>query len=1098
LVQRDGAEHRVNLTVGQGVDDIKPLLFCFCVEEGPGTWQWIGWSPVGPYDRSIASAERFLGWHFNTGKLAAPATFALARDYREKQHTPGLFNLLVKHGQLSLALADPALLEPVPQPELDVRIAGAAEPDQHGHFLVRTQIAEVNVRIDGPSLGKNQVESLTWQLDNRSAVPLDLSLASEQELAHTLSLPDKPGVYSLRVVLRTREQNPKECVRDLKVRYQRPAPEVEFDKEWLKALQPQRGAAADEPRKLVRERKLSIRARVRPASGQTVHADLVHNGKRIDLPRALDIDRSLDLEPGENIVELLARNAEALANYEAFETDRKTLLVSFQEQEAPQIVLRHLALPGAAAEWIPIEPGRATIVRDAKIRVLGEIQASEELTEAAWLRAKAGRPRPLAKFEPGKTQKFSIEEELELEPGRHELEFRAKTTNSELASVRVAIEYRPQLPELFLQEPAADLVLYEGEHAPTVNLRGKLIPEKYPYLKELKIQVRVNAKEAAHHLEEKSQDLRADKLLLQPGANRIEVELQAWGANRVVPVHVTYRRPPRITELKPVTRGAEPFADLLGQVESPNELEPTEVQVNDRRLPWKDVTILEKTQGPANTTWKVRIPDVPLQQGENTIQLLVKNADGVSRKPEVRKVRHEPPPPPKPKVEIEPSQDAPVNQPQQTLRFLILSESTIKRIEVSNNGELVKSVPVRDTAKNPAGMFELKGAVEVALRPQPNVIKVAAVNAGGEADARVTLTYLPMPVRVLIDPPAPQVPTSPLWLNGRIVWQDERAAASVRGSVRVSVNGFQQRPVEWKPRVDQAREQAFTAEAVLNRDVGNRIQIETPGLAADAGGEHLFLVNCAKPQPPATLHVLIVSIGFGVEKEKRLTDKAELKRRAIQALQAEAVGGGLRSAAFKEVRLFDCLTGGGVTYAHVNGALRTLKQLIPAKGSCNDVVLIYWLGCEAYLESTKEWCLPTDESSDPNIPLQPRDLLRTAIPHGRLVKLGEEALGAWVLLLDVSPLSKGLALPEPDFSSSKTAILRYAWSKAVPVPGLIEALEHASRAGGPVHLGQVVQAAQQLRRQRFPDLTALSQNLQTHDAQAMHDLAMLQIIGKAK
>src|SRR5262249_23544128 len=74
---------RVRLQLGQGVDTQNPLLTLFATRPGQGGERhWIGWSPLGPYDCSGRAAERFLGWHFNTGEAQTPARFALADQYR--------------------------------------------------------------------------------------------------------------------------------------------------------------------------------------------------------------------------------------------------------------------------------------------------------------------------------------------------------------------------------------------------------------------------------------------------------------------------------------------------------------------------------------------------------------------------------------------------------------------------------------------------------------------------------------------------------------------------------------------------------------------------------------------------------------------------------------------------------------------------------------------------------------------------------------------------------------------------------------------------------------------------------------------------------
>src|SRR5262249_2782686 len=74
---------RVPVVVGQGSDERKPLFSLFVAAGNPAQADWVGWSPIGPYEASSRPAERHIGWHFNTGDPARPADFALADQYRK-------------------------------------------------------------------------------------------------------------------------------------------------------------------------------------------------------------------------------------------------------------------------------------------------------------------------------------------------------------------------------------------------------------------------------------------------------------------------------------------------------------------------------------------------------------------------------------------------------------------------------------------------------------------------------------------------------------------------------------------------------------------------------------------------------------------------------------------------------------------------------------------------------------------------------------------------------------------------------------------------------------------------------------------------------
>src|SRR5262249_57425053 len=96
-----------------------------------------GWTRHGPYDSSRAEAERYLGWHINTGKPESPTRFAEAGQYQKEYQRPNLLKHLVARGRLDQALEDwdretkaKKQARKLPEPSLNMRIAEAGPDPQ--------------------------------------------------------------------------------------------------------------------------------------------------------------------------------------------------------------------------------------------------------------------------------------------------------------------------------------------------------------------------------------------------------------------------------------------------------------------------------------------------------------------------------------------------------------------------------------------------------------------------------------------------------------------------------------------------------------------------------------------------------------------------------------------------------------------------------------------------------------------------------------------------------------------------------------------------------------------------------------------------------
>ncbi|HEY1381231.1 MAG TPA: hypothetical protein VGF55_30810, partial [Gemmataceae bacterium] len=1059
----------------------KPLASLF-VTRGK-TPEWIAWTPLGPYDAGGREVERYFGWHFNPTRPGEPVRFARADAYRERLHKPGLLKPLFAHANLTDALRE--LDRPVALPRATILCSvDGAGPVRFGdggaeQLLVRQPRATLRLRVQGPSLAKNEVESVTWRLND--GAPRPIRLDAGDELVQPIDLGTR-GVYRVQVCVRTREAEPQEVTRDIVLRYQPPAPTVRLDR-------------PAEPRLTVREAQVRLAATIQPGSpGQKVAVTL-RKGQDKPQAKGLAVDETVPLIEGENLLELRAVNDAALPGYEEFETDRRTLVVIFQPQAAPQVAITSVVPAGdPPGEPVEVKPGRAVTVGTGKVRVRGRITATEPLTVAQL------GDKPLNKFRPGAVQDFAVDEVVTLEPGDRELRFRAKTTNSPAAETRLTITYRPSLPSLTLTDPDPDRALTEGKDALEVEVRGSLFPPDgvrpaevrsfeavirvtnagKPVLQDGKDMILIPASRLS------PQGALSATVKLQPGDNRIDVVLRnEWQAAPAIERHVFYRRPPRVGDVKVTPPGEKPFADVTANVESASDL--TRVECNGREYPANEVAV--RLNGPK---WRVTVRQVPLAAGPNTIRLAVSNRDGPALTDGRAEVTYTPPKPkPKPRVELINRPMGAVKEPRFTARFIVRSEgSRVERVELRQDSKVLAAAaadPLRGfpgQEKEGPDQFEAAGELgPVTLAEGPNRLRLVAVNGGGEAEEAFTVSHVPIPEWLEIDRPAGPLPQADFTLTGRVRWAAGVPAAEVERKVRglrVYVNdGFQQQTPEYRPA--GANRLEFAVKVVLNRPKENVVEVVCPELRPDAGGRQRFTVDCDHPrEEPRTLHLLVVSIGSG----RADADKA-LAVQALKALQARGGAAGLQSPVFQRVMMHPYspdqptpVVSGYVTCEHVRDALESIRR----HSKPNDVALIYWRGTEAVDENGSLY-LRTSETRPGT------KLAQKAIALKELLDFPRDVPGACALLLDTAAGGSGPDVPAVvPLPSTRVAVLRYAWSgKGAPVPGLLPALEEASQNREATSLRDLAAAADRFRK-RFPTVPTWEDNLK--DLPALAELVI--------
>jgi hypothetical protein len=1053
--KRQEERGQIELTVGQGIDERKPLWFFFLTRGAkPEEREWIGWNPLGAHEASDRDAERFLVWHFNTGKADAPTRSVLADQYRKEDYRPGILKSLVAQASLDKALKaweDEQQTKRLTKPGLNLGINDAwLDPklvDARGHFLIRQPPQALRLAINNFPL--DRISKVTWQLNVGKLLPFDDD-SGQERVASLKAMTWKPGIYRVRVVLRTDEADAREYLEEATLRYQPPPPSVTLTQEAKHIF-------ADRPdfviQGAVKPAPSVEKAKVSLAVGQQGARKVLWEKETAELK----VSEKLDLKKGDNLLEIVGVNQGALPGYEEWETTRVPLLVTYAPK-APEVSL--LKVSGGSTEEIDIKPAQPVVVAEPKVRIRGRIRANELLTQVEWEKAKGQERSKAAGFEAKKAKEFTIDQEVALVPGPQEVQFHARTVSGEEATAAVVIDYRPALPRLALLTPETALTVYaDGKAPPDLALEFKVIapPDRRLFEAALLIDGQKQADKPV--IDDKAEKLTA-KVRLQPGANRIQVQLSnQWQALSLSePVVARYLRPAKIVETSP-KESKKPLVDLVANVSSPTPLVKDSLlaEVNGRKIGLIDMA--DAGQG----NWTVKLKDVPLDAGKNEVRLWVSNAEAQSREPGVWSINFAPERPPEVAI-TQPAVDSTMTERDLKVRGRIKSAAPLRRVEIVSEGRtlLRDSVDVSKLTASSPGVYELPETL-VKLQTGDNRLRIEAVSDGGLGYATVVVGYRPLPVRLEFDglrlARQPGVVLSPKrepdgrWsfpplaegrclLEGRVRWEQENDEQLGKvNQVRVFVNGCQQLPAELKTppksppskggeRGGGSRERAFQASIVLNRSDRNQVEVELPGLKLEAGVRPEFWVSCSKPEPEQALHLLIV--GLGPQNEQ------DLKERAIRAIHAQKQGpNGLRSQAFSEVRIYGPLIGYDALPRLIYTQLSRIKSALRDRarnGLPNDVVMIYYGGSES-ADGDGHFLATSD----------PQDPLRSDF----LASLFAEYQGAQLLLLDVSRKAEPSQVKWSE--RSRIGLFRYAWLDPYAarndslITALGEALDKSSR-----------------------------------------------------
>jgi WD40 repeat protein len=1060
----------VALDVSQGADDRKPLLSLFvtAADRKTGRREWIGWSPVGPYDSSSREAERLVGWHVNTGETAKPPVrFALADQFRKDNYKPGILKKLIDYGNPGQAIEawKPPEEDPPPDPAMSFGIeedgltVPAARP---GHFRVGQRQVTLTVALDG--FPADKVGAVEWRaLGERG----QLRAAGENKWSADLShLPWKRGEWPVKVLLRTAAPHAREYPGELSVRYQPPAPKLE-------ELRAHAGATDRDP--------YPVALRVTPGKGQTVRITVRQKGKNEpvlnekDVREARDIRKDVGLAAGENLIQVVAENVDT-AEGPAGEAERVRLdLPVTYKVPRPQIALKHLAFPDGSERRIDPDGADTPLVVDVPtFRVVGEMEALADLVGAEWA-AGDGKAEPLAGFVAAKNpRRVAVDQPITLtEPGVRRLRFLARVAKGEKAEERyLTIEYRPRLPSPTVTAPANGQSFYAGKDPLKVTVEVALRWPQDP--RDCQARLLVNGKEQGEPLPVRAGEKTFQgEAPLRPGENTIEVRLtNQWQKEPAVagPAVVYYRRPARVAKMsagKPTDK--PPQVEITAAIESADDLplERAELSVAPERSDGLRVTgdatkrvvvpasEMTSEKGERGKVWTVRAK-VPLDEGNNVVSLAAFNKDGPSLKPAATTVPYMKPPPPRPEVHFfAPRDDASVESADYEVHFIVRSETPLTKVELVRGGDepLFKATPdALKKAKREGQLYVYEVRSRVTLKRGDNRLRAVTANEeGGEASTSyVTVNYHYRPVvRIRIDAlevkgrvilpagepsaggalPFARVATGRVKLWGHISWDREHdaALAAVR-QVEVSVNGYHQLPALLDPAPAGERSRAFKVDILLSRE-NNTVEVlrprGDPEFADAADSRRRCEVACEAPVPvrQQLFHLLAIDLDDDI---KKATDDAlaavggrDLNRKAF-AVPYCSDGG----------QLYGPLAGDDVTPEAVNYQLDLIQQALQGRaraGAVNDIVMVYYRGGVVTKDGAQFFHTSLSRRArDPRPP--------TLLSCDRLARFFGEALGAQLVFLDVAESSDSSAKRDrgTDLVASRSephvAVMRYTWN----------------------------------------------------------------------
>ncbi len=1066
---------RATLTVGQAVDERKPLCSLFFNTDDNRSWSWAAWSPLGPFETSDENIEHEIGWHFNPQKRDVPATFDDIGKYRTEFFGNGLLPKLIEHGKVTD-------WPPTPWVKVSLQFDPEAPAAQfvRGGWKVGDKNLPLFVSVTAPDVDP-EIVGVTLEVQG-SGNTLELKRYDQARDLWTESLRQliaRPAVVRLaaRVTMSVAGRERRTASVPLgELRLQNLAPAIVHL------------PAADSD---VQHDTFPFRATIRSTAPATAILTLNTNAA-IRLPiephRLQEISQSLKLRPGSNQLTLRVRNNQPLRGFESEEEIERQFFIHFAPGEPPTITVTRI-------NALPFHAGDALIVAGPRIVVEGQITSRQPLLRADYgvldQELRLPDPRPIWEQVPSASPApFRIE--VPVKPGDGVVELKAVSSAGEAArSLRFV--YHPELP--FVQRVEVDASNVQGVfHPPAARFSVTLGEPANVAAYTSRVEIDSQPSAGAKLIDDRSIATGTRKqtweVPLHFGENHLAVVVtNGFSSFRSETAVVAVKQVPgrvEVTTVEPLPRQSA----VRMRLRLPSEGRPVALEVSvDGQSPRPIAARFEPLPHDP-TLWAGEVEVGELSTGKHDLQLRGATADGPSTEVTSQAVVITAiPGRASPKIAIL-SPREPVEQDSSGVPIVF----TVTPKELLGSAQIFLVNGDREQrleAPNPRDNGDLR-IVNVQLPEGPQTIRVRIIENGVPVGApeETQVSVLVRSVRVQISSLSWKqgdwdfvsrrrgnrfgpVGGADVTAHGEIDWGDAVPVLSRMQSVyvRIWVNAFLQYAEEVKPPVGDRS--LFEADLTLGSATDNVIRVELVGVPQREMAA--YRVDCRQPDRRQELHLLVVDCA-----KPAANGGSDLVQQVKDAFGVRTdARGNDSSAVFARVKLYPPCVGPQIDSNRVFAALVALKLKASQASPVNRVFLLYYRGTEIRSNDGKSFILKTRDATD-----------TSGVSSRYLARCFNKLKGAHLVFLDVEDRERGLEGPDP-------------WRSMPPTLGLVrsinlkptektlaaylrEAKSQAGRASSPAKELTLLDVANWLRKRL--------QNRVDHSI-ADSPVAMLHIIG---
>ncbi|WP_010585378.1 WD40 repeat domain-containing protein [Schlesneria paludicola] len=982
-VRRKDAMHPIAVSVGQAIDESKPLFTLFVVPgEKNQDWEWIGWSPLGNFDTRGDRVDHWLGWHFNTGEPLHPAKFAAIGEYRDAFYRRDLLKTLFEHQKLPPA----PVIQEDPKVSIWLRRNDGTPLSTDYDDVAQIEASDMRVIADVSGVADRLIQSLTVILDDADSISLTRVEGASEWSADLSHVHWQRGLHRLTVRLKTSN---KEVTAVERAHFHPAPPKIEWEPnpKWRREFEPA---------------EVMVKAKVIPSTEPVrvqlllqrpgeAEPEIVQNWETNE---PLVIEKKIEVDPGENRLELVTWNATAPEDVVAAETARvPTFVRRATPPMAPRIAIDEVTVLSENGE-----PKALTAEHDIyqsqlpRVRIRGQIIGQALIGRATLVVGET--KRDLTGFTAGSGRDFKFDETITLQPGRQAVVIQSAIA-AEQDEKRLTLVYEPPAPRIaaltptvaVIRElpPSADArprVYVQGFHEQVATISAKLeAPLDQPY----RVTLRVNDVPVANEMiqidcTQAGQHLLKAKLPLAGGKNVISLRVDnEWTRQpHQQNVDLEFRRPPEIVEIVAADKLVEMPLDLSCRIRSAIPLRNTRIVVDDR----DEVPAAFAPVADSKDEYVLRAEQIGLAEGVHSLKIMATNDEGTVIEPGIHKVTIE-----------KQSAKPPILKivgPVSTEAASIVSS---KRFEIQY--QVTSTVPTTIQLKNRGTETTISSdavpvdgsnaTIPLDLWEGVNDIELIAFNSGGFSAKQILRVSYVAPAATVeiisVDDQRPQIGNngtghfakraskSRVNLLGRIK-SKERLDPNQPLKARIWVNSFKLPTVDVVVDRENPTIGKFGTDLTLSM-LTNSIKVQVYGeeghVASEIGCTNTLTIDCEKPERRQELYLVL--LGTGDQEGSRQGAQRFLK--ATPKTKVDGTQEIWESDAFSQIHVFDATNVNPSTAQHrMLKLVRTMNGNFAknaSKGGSQAIVMVYFEGkievsSDDFSFITSETQLPSDRA----------------------------------------------------------------------------------------------------------------------------------------